>query len=124
MEIHHHSDGTRADLARGYTRVRGALARATLHSLAGSEALAWLARHLRAIAEEGEASSWFGSEHGHDALVDRIRYAADALRTCVPGDDDETRRWWADLEAALGPGTENDATTLVATVLRRALRSP
>jgi hypothetical protein len=122
------ADGRAGDLARGYARVRGALARRLLHSLAANEAAAWLARHLRAIAETDD-SSWLSATQDHGALVERIRHAAEVLAPApilaagAPERDDEASAWLRQLDAflqSIEPLGGGPVAALGAAVLRRA----
>jgi hypothetical protein len=103
-------DGARAvdgesGLAAGYARVRGALVGCALQSRPAWEALIWLARHLRAVAESG-CGSWFSAAQDHGALIDRIRHAAEVLAQALPPNQRDAARWLARLEAALGDPAE------------------
>ena len=71
--------------ARAYARVCGRLSRLFLTSLPFQEALCWLARHVRALAEDARLAPWQAQHHG--ALVERIRHAIDTAQDALAVDD-------------------------------------
>jgi hypothetical protein len=107
-----------ARLAAGYARVRGRLARATLSSPAVCEALAWLARHARALADE-PLDDWLASPHDHGALDDRVQHAVDVLARALERDGAATA-WLRRFGAALAVSEAGHAGAIFAAVLRRA----
>jgi Subtilase family len=90
----------RDPVAAGYLRLRARLVPCFLHSLEAQEALAFLARHLRAICETGGAS-WWGSSQDHGALRVRIRHAVDVLRDSAA--DPAVKDWLELLDGAIDP---------------------
>jgi hypothetical protein len=110
-----------AGLAAGYARVRGRLARAALRSPAASEALAWLARHARALSEEpGDRwLAWFAHTGDHGALDDRVHYAIEVLARAVSGDV-PAARWLARFATTLAAGGTGHVGAIFAEVLRRS----
>ena len=111
-----------ARLAAGYARVRGRLARAALRSPPAAEALAWLARHARALSEEPQARwlAWFVNEGDHGALADRVHHAVEALARAVEGEG-AAARWLARLAAELATsGGPSRVGAIFAQVLRRS----
>jgi hypothetical protein len=113
-----------ARLAAGYARVRGRLSRAALHSPAAAEALAWLARHARALSEEQSEQpphrwlAWFAAEGDHGALADRVHHAIEALAREVEGDA-AAARWLARFTAAVSTAGSDQVGAIFAEVLRR-----
>jgi hypothetical protein len=107
----------RNGLARRYLRLAGRLSRLFLTSLAVQEALCWLARHVRALAEAGRWGFWQAQHHG--ALVERIRHACEAARDALGPDDGATAAGLQLLETAL---TDPAAGVTVATFLATAFR--
>jgi hypothetical protein len=59
-----------------------------LRALPLQEAFGWLARHVRALADTapGTASPCLRPDDDHGALIDRIRYAAEAIRDIAEED--------------------------------------
>ncbi len=114
-----------ARLAAGYARVRGRLARAALRSPAAAEALAWLARHARALLEEQSEQpqdrwlAWFAEQDDHGALADRVHHAIEVLARAVEGDAG-AGRWLARFAAALAAGGSGHVGAIFAQVLRRS----
>jgi len=103
-------------LARAYARVAGRVSRLFLTSLPVQEALCWLARHVRALAETARWSVWRKQHHG--ALVERIRHTLDTVRDALGSGDGAAAAFLAQLESALARAEAGDA---VATVLARTL---
>jgi len=110
-----------ARLAAGYARVRGRLARAVLRSPAAAEALAWLARHARALTEQPQDRwlAWFANTGDHGALDDRVHHAIEVLARAVSGDA-AAARWLARLAAVLAAGGTGHVGAIFAEVLRRS----
>jgi hypothetical protein len=115
------------ELARAYLGLGGRLARLQLQSLPVQEAVVWLARHLRALAETalaegGPMVSWGSSANDHGALVERIRHAAETVRDALPPSDLEAAAFMDRLEAALaGAGAGAAVAGFVAGVLGASL---
>ena len=109
--------------ARRYLRLAGRLSRLFLTSLAVQEALCWLARHLRALAEAGRWGFWQAQHHG--ALVERIRHACEAAREALGPDDGATAAGLQLIETALAdPGAGITVATFLATAFRPCDSSP
>jgi hypothetical protein len=110
-----------ARLAAGYARVRGRLARAALRSPAAAEALAWLARHARALSEQPQDRwlAWFANAGDHGALDDRVHHAMEVLARAASGDA-AAAGWLARLAAALTAGGAGHVGAIFAEVLRRS----
>jgi hypothetical protein len=113
-------------LAADYQRVRGCLARAVLRSPAAGEALAWLARHARAVGEDG-GDAWFSASQDHGALFDRLQHAVDVLARSLgdPADADggaarQAAAWLERFAAALALSDPGDVGVIFGGVLRRA----
>jgi hypothetical protein len=111
-----------ARLAAGYARVRGQLASAALRSPGAGEALAWLARHARALAEEPAEhyARWLASPQDHGALVDRVHYAAEQLARAVKGDAGASA-WLQQFADALSAEDAGHLGASLATVLAAVL---
>ena len=75
------------------------LTRLFLTSLPVQEALAWLARHIRALAESSRPLLWRGQDHG--ALVERIRHVIDTAWDALGADESETAARLQALDGAL-----------------------
>ena len=114
-----------ARLAAGYARVRGRLARAAMRSPADADALAWLARHARALSEEQSEQppdrwlAWFAAPGDHGALADRVHHAVEVLARAVEGDA-VAARWLARFAAAMTAGGPGHVGAIFAEVLRRS----
>jgi hypothetical protein len=102
--------------AREYAFLARLLSRLFLTSMPVREALCWLARHLRALAESAPLESWKGQHHG--ALVERIRHAIDTAWDAIAATDPDAATRLEALETALDAP---DAGAAVANVLARAL---
>jgi hypothetical protein len=102
--------------ARDYARLAPHLSRLFLTSMPVREALSWLARHMRALAESGPLEAWTGQHHG--ALVERVRHAIDTAWDAIAASDPDAATRLEALEAAL---SSPDAGAAVAIVLARAL---
>ena len=111
-----------ARLAAGYARVRGRLARAALRSPAAGEALAWLARHVRALGEEPQQAidSWLAGREDHGALAHRVQYAVESLAEAVGGDVAVTA-WLDRLGAVLSASDSNLVGAILAGLVARVL---
>ena len=111
-----------ARLASGYARVRGRLARAALRSRAAGEALAWLARHVRALSEEPQQAidSWLAGREDHGALAHRVQYAVESLAEAVGGDVAVTA-WLDRLGAVLSASDSNLVGAILAGLVARVL---
>ena len=104
----------RNPLARQYLRLAGRLSRLFLTSLEVQQALCWLARHLRALAEAARWTFWQAQNHG--ALVERIRHACEAAREALGADDLASAAGLRRLETALAdPGAGAAVATFLAT---------
>jgi hypothetical protein len=106
----------RNPLARQYLRLAGRLSRLFLTALEVREALCWLARHVRALAETAGWGFWRAQDHG--ALVERIRHACEAAREALGPDDGAAATGLRRMETALG---DAGAGAAVATFLATAL---
>jgi len=105
--------GRGAAPARAYARVAGRLCRLFLTSLPVQEALCWLARHVRALAESASPSLWQAQHHG--ALLERICHALDTARDALGGGDPDVLPLQALASAVAGAG----AGAALASVLAR-----
>jgi hypothetical protein len=94
--------GRGAAPARAYARVAGRLCRLFLTSLPVQEALCWLARHVRALAESASPSLWQAQHHG--ALLERICHALDTARDALGGGDPDALPLQALASAVAGAG--------------------
>jgi hypothetical protein len=113
----------RNPLAREYLRLAGRVSRLFLTSLPVQEALCWLARHVRALAETGRWSFWQGQHHG--ALVERIRHACETIRDALGPDDGAVAAGLERVETALaGPDAGVRVATFLATALCPAQMAP
>jgi hypothetical protein len=104
-------------MALAYLRVAGLVSRLFLTSLSVQEALAWLARHVRALLESGDVDLWRRQDHG--ALVDRIRHTLDTIMQALGSDDAEAAVTVRALETVFA---DTDAGAAVATFLASAFR--
>jgi hypothetical protein len=107
-------EGTAA--ARDYLRVAHRLTRLFLTAMPVREALCWLARHVRALAEAAQPELWKGQHHG--ALVERVRHAIDTTWDALATGEDETVARLEALDAAIAAP---DGAAAVATVLARII---
>jgi len=105
--------GRGAAPARAYARVAGRLCRLFLTSLPVQEALCWLARHIRALAESASPALWQGQHHG--ALLERICHALDTALDALGAGDPDALPLQALAAAVAGAG----AGAAVASVLAR-----
>jgi hypothetical protein len=108
--------GRRLAPARDYARLAPRLSRLFLTSMPVREALCWLGRHMRGVAESAPLESWPGQHHG--ALVDRIRHAIDTAWDALAAFEPDAAARLEGLEAAI---SSPDAGVAVATVLARTL---
>jgi hypothetical protein len=99
--------------AREYLEIAGRLSRLFLTSLPVQEALCWLARHVRALAEAARPALWTGQDHG--ALVERIRHAIDTAWDAVDVSGADATR----LQALDGLFAGAEAGIAVSTALAR-----
>jgi hypothetical protein len=102
--------------ARDYLRLAPRLARLFLTSMPVREALCWVARHVRGLAELPGLESWKGQHHG--ALVERVRHVIDTAWDALAADRHAAVRLEA-LDQALAAA---DAGAAAAIVLARVLR--
>jgi hypothetical protein len=100
--------------ARAYARLAPRLARLFLTSMPVREALSWVARHVRALAESTQQELWKGQHHG--ALVERVRHVIDTAWDALGAAEPEAAARLEALETALAVP---DGSALVATVLAR-----
>jgi len=104
----------RDPFARRYLRLAGRVSRLFLTSLPVQEALCWLARHVRALAETARWTLWQAQHHG--ALLERIRHACEAARDALGPGDRATTAALRRLEMALsGPGADAAVARFLAT---------
>jgi hypothetical protein len=113
----------RNPVAREYLCLAGRVSRLFFTSLEVQEALCWLARHVRALAETADWGCWQTQHHG--ALVERIRHACEAARDALGAGDSALAARLRVLEAALAdPGAGAAAATFLATAFRPAQLAP
>jgi hypothetical protein len=111
--VHTAADGG-VSAARDYLQISRCLSRLFLTALPVQEALCWLARHVRALAESARPAFWQGQDHG--ALAERIRHAIDTAWDAGDVSDTDAAQLQALDDILAAPGAETAVSTVLARV--------